>query len=144
VDDDILGPIDYLAVEFPGGHVTGEEFHVLMDLVQRGVIRVLDLEFIARSGDGSVRRVALDDIEHSPDVDVALWAGAESHLLDQSDFDVFASDIAPGSVASILVYENVWEAPLFAAIGRSRAQIVGAGRVTADDLMSALDASDHD
>ena len=144
MDDDILGPIDYLAVEFPGGRVTGEEFQVLMDLVQRGVIRVLDLEFIARSGDGSVRRVALDDIEHSPDVDVALWAGAESHLLDQSDFDVFASDIAPGSVASILVYENVWEAPLLAAIGHSRAQIVGAGRVTADDLMSALDASDHD
>ena len=144
MDDDILGPIDYLAVEFPGGRVTGEEFQVLTDLVQRGVIRVLDLEFIARSGDGSVRRIALDDIEHSPDIDVALWAGADSHLLDQSDFDVFASDIAPGSVASILVYENVWEAPLLAAIGRSRAQIVGAGRVTADDLMIALEASDHD
>jgi hypothetical protein len=144
MDDDILGPIDYLAVEYPDGRVTGEAFQVLMDLVGRGVLRVLDLEFIARSGDGSVRRVALDDVEHSPDVDVALWAGAESHLLDQSDFDMLASDLAPGSVASILVYENVWEAPLLAAIGRSRAQIVGAGRVTADDLMGALDASDHD
>ena len=144
MDDDILGPIDYLAVEFPEGRVTGEAFQVLMDLVQRGVIRVLDLEFIAKSGDGSARKVTLDEVEHSPDVDVALWAGAESDLLDQSDFDVFASDIALGSVASILVYENVWEAPLLAAIGRSRAQIVGAGRVTADDLMIALDASDHD
>ena len=144
MDDDILGPIDYLAVVFPDGRVTGEEFQVLMDLVQRGVIRVLDLEFIAKSGDGSTRKVTLDEVEHSPDVDVALWAGAESHLLDQSDFDAFASDIAPGSVASILVYENVWEAPLLAAIGRGRAQTVGAGRVTADDLMIALDASDHD
>jgi hypothetical protein len=144
MDTDLPGPIEYLAVEFPDGRVTGEAFRVLMDLVQRGVIRVLDLEFIARSGDGSVQKVALDVVEHSPDIDVGLWSGAESHLLDQSDFDVLASDIAPGSVASILVFENVWEAPLLAAIGRSHAQIVGAGRVTVDDLMIAIDASDHD
>ncbi|MBV9325002.1 MAG: DUF1269 domain-containing protein [Chloroflexi bacterium] len=143
MDDDILGPIDYLAIEFPNGRVSGEGFQLVMDLVQRGIIRVLDLEFIARASDGTARRVALGDIGHTADVDVTVWQGAESRVLDQSDFDLIASGIAPGSLAGILVYENVWAAPLMAAIERNAARIVGEGRIAADDLVTALDASER-
>src|SRR5262249_55883862 len=108
MDDDVLGPVDYLAVEFPSGNVTGAGFQPLTDLVRRGIIRVLDLEFVAKSADGAVRKVALDAVKHAAGVDVTLWRGAESGLLDRSDADNVASGIAPGSVAGILVYENVW------------------------------------
>jgi hypothetical protein len=143
VNDDVLGPIDYLAVEFPGGHVTGEGFQLLMDLVHRGIIRVLDLEFVAKSADGAVRKVALGAVEHTGDVDVTIWQGAASGLLDPSDVDNVASGIEPGSLAGILVYENVWAAPLIAAIERSSAHIVGEGRIAADDLVAALDSTER-
>ncbi|MBV9358579.1 MAG: DUF1269 domain-containing protein [Chloroflexi bacterium] len=139
MDDDVLGPISYLAVEFPGGRVTGEGFRLLMGLVERGTIRVLDLEFVARSAEGVVRRVELDAIEHSADVDVTTWQAAESRLLDASDVDTIAAQLAPGSLAGILVYENTWAVPLIAALDRDNARILGEGRVDVEDVLAALD-----
>lgn len=140
--DEVLGPIDYLAVEWPGGHVTGEGFQLLLDLVERGTIRVLDLEFIAKAADGTVRKVALGDLEHDGQVNVTMWDGASSGLLDQSDLDEVAAAIEPDSLAGILVYENVWAVPMWTALDRSSARLVGAGRIVADDLLAALDATD--
>jgi hypothetical protein len=139
VDDDVLGPISFLAVEFPGGRVTGEGFRLLMDLVKGGTIRVLDLEFVARSAEGVVRTVALEAIEHTADVDVSTWQAAESRLLDASDVEIVAAQLAPGSLAGILVYENVWAVPLIAALERDNARIIGEGRVDVEDVVAALD-----
>jgi hypothetical protein len=138
VGDTILGPIDYLAVEWPESHVTGEGFRLLMDLVDRGIVRVLDLLFIAKDADGTVSKVDVADVEHSDALDTRLW-GLTSGLLDQSDVDEVAAAIEPGSLAGILVYENVWAVPMWTAIDRSSARLVGAGRIGADDLMAALD-----
>ncbi len=140
--EEVLGPIDYLAVEWPGGHVTGEGFRLLLDLVERGIIRVLDLEFIAKAADGTVQKVALGDVEHDGEVDVTMWDGASSGLLDQSDIDEVATTIGPDSLAGILVYENVWAVPMWTALDRSTARLVGAGRIVADDLLAALDATE--
>jgi Family of unknown function (DUF6325) len=142
VGDAVLGPIDYLAVEWPGGHVTGEGFRLLLDLVERGIIRVLDLAFIAKAADGTVRKVALADVEHGGEVDVTMWAGASSGLLDQSDIDEVSAAIEPDSLAGILVYENVWAVPMWTALDRSTARLVGAGRIGAEDLLLALDAAE--
>jgi hypothetical protein len=139
VDDDVLGPISFLAVEFPGGRVTGEGFRLLMDLVERGTIRVLDLEFVARSAEGVVRTVELDAIEHTADVDVRTWQAAESRLLDASDLETIAAQLAPGGLAGIVVYENVWAVPLIAALDRNSARIIGEGRVDVEDVLAALD-----
>ena len=142
MSDQVLGPIDYLAVEWPGGHVTGEGFELLLDLVERDIVRVLDLEFIAKSSDGAVRKVALADVEHGGDVDVTIWDGASSGLLDQSDFDEVAAAIEPGSLAGIVVYENLWAVPIWTALDRSAARLVGSGRISGDDLIVALDATE--
>ena len=141
VGETILGPIDYLAVEWPGRHVTGEGFRLLMDLVDHEVVRVLDLLFVAKGADGNVSKVDVADVEHSDALDERLW-GLSSGLLDQSDIDEVASAIGPGSLAGILVYENVWAVPMWTAIDRSSARLVGAGRIVADDLIAALDAED--
>ena len=137
----MLGPIDYLAVEWPGGHVTGEGFRLLMDLVDREIVRVLDILFIAKDADGTIAKIATADVEHSEALDVRLWA-LSSGLLDQSDIDEVAAAIEPGSLAGILVYENVWAVPMWTALDRSSARLVGAGRIGADDLIAALDAPD--
>jgi hypothetical protein len=142
VVDDVLGPINYLAVEFPSGRMTGEGFDLLLDLVKRNVVRVLDLEFMAKSADGVVRKVPLHEVEHGSDVDVTMWEAASSGLLDQSDVDEVASAIGPGSLAGILVYENVWAAPLMAAMARTGA-LLGQGPIVADDLVAALDQTEQ-
>jgi hypothetical protein len=143
-DEEVLGLIDYLAVEWPGGHVTGEGFGLLLDLVDRDVIRVLDLEFIAKAADGTVTRVALGDVEHGGDVDVTMWDAASSGLLDESDLEQVGGVIEPGSLAGILVYENLWSVPLMAALDSSSARMVGNGRVIVDDLVTALNGNPPD
>jgi hypothetical protein len=112
-----------------------------MDLVDRDIVRVLDLLFIAKDADGKVSKVDVADVEHSEALDERLW-GLASGLLDQSDIDEVAAAIEPGSLAGILVYENVWAVPMWTAIDRGSARLVGAGRIVADDLIAALDAPD--
>jgi hypothetical protein len=138
MDDGILGPIDFLAIEFPDTRISGGAFELLMQLVQRGIIEVLDLEFVARSADGTVRKVALDSIEHDSDVDITLWRAAESGLLDASDLATVAADLQPGRVAAIVVYENIWAVPLLTTIERSQARVISAARIDADDVIAAL------
>ena len=121
--------------------MTGEGFRLLMDLVDRGIVRVLDIMFIAKDVDGTVSPVEVADVEHSDALDERLW-GLSSGLIDQSDVDQVAAAIEPGSLAGILVYENVWAVPMWTAIDRSSARLVGAGRIVADDLIAALDAPD--
>jgi len=141
-DEEVLGPINYLAVEFPAGRMTGEGFDLLFDLCHRGIIRVLDLAFIAKAADGSVRKVALRDVEHDSDVDPTMWDGASSGLLDRSDIDEVASSIEPGSLGGILVYENTWAVPIISAIDRNGDRMVGLGSIVVDELLQQLDATE--
>ena len=92
---DILGPVDCIAVEFPGGVITGVGFRLVMKMVRAGAIRVLDLEFIAKDADGSLSRVALKDVVHGGDTDITVWDGAASGLLDEDDFAQVGAAIAP-------------------------------------------------
>ncbi len=138
VQGDILGPIDFLAVDFPDGRVTNDAFACLLELVDRDMIRILDLEFIVRSPDGGARAVQLESLDHDAAVNLAAWQAAESHLLDQADLDALGAELAPGGVAGVVVYENIWATPLMAAIDQGGSRIIGQGRVAADDLMAAL------
>lgn len=138
---DVLAPVAYFAVEFPDGTVTGEGFGLVHGLVERGVIEVLDLEFIAKAADGSVAKVGLDSIDHGSDVDITQWQGACSGLLDQDDIDAVAAVMQPNSLVGIIVYENVWAAPLLEAIDTNGARLVGSGSVDADDLIRTLTAT---
>ena len=109
--DEALGPISYLVVQFPGNKMTGEGFPILVDLVDRGLIRILDLLFATRDEDGSIRAVKLNDIDRDGRMDLAVFEGASSGLLDDSDLTDAASVIDPGSSAGILIFENRWATP---------------------------------
>jgi hypothetical protein len=138
MDDGVLGPIDFLAIEFPDRRISDDAFESLMQLVRLGIIEVLDLEFVSSSADGTVQKVGLDSIEHDADIDITLWQAAESGLLDASDITTIAAGMEPGHLAAIVVYENIWAVPLLSTIDRSHARIIGEGRIAVDDLMAAL------
>lgn len=137
-----LGPISYLIVEFPGNKMTGEGFVSLLDLVDRGVIRILDLMFIERDLDGSMRELELQDIDRDGQFDLAVFAGASSGLLGDSDLFEAASVIEPGSSAGILIFENRWATHFIQALHRGEAELVAAGYIPQEDLVAALDATE--
>jgi hypothetical protein len=138
--DVVLGPIDYLVVEWPAGkQPTGEGLPLLADLVDRGLIRVLDLAFIHKDEDGSVVGLDLDALGADGAPELTLFEGASSGLLGDDDYMEAGSAIEPGCSAALLVYENTWAAPFATALRRSGAQLVANGRIPVNAIIAALD-----
>ena len=137
-----LGPIDYLIVEFPRQDMRGEGLPLLVDLVERGIIRILDLTFVAKGDDGSVTVLDLADDDADGRPELAVFRGASSGLIDGDDIAEAASVLEPGTSAGILVYENTWAAPFVGALRRSGAQVVAGGRIPVTDLLEVLETAD--
>lgn len=140
---DETGPIDYLVVEFPGNRMTGEAFPLLVDLVDRGLIRIYDLAFIRKEADGSVTAMAMSDVDRDGSLDLAVFEGAASGLLGDDDLAEAANALEPNSSAGILVYENVWAAPFARALRRAGGQLVASGRIPVQAVLSALDEAER-
>jgi hypothetical protein len=107
--------------------------------VDRGIIRILDLRFIKREDDGSFSALAVSDFDGDGTLDLAIFEGVESGLLDDDDLGQAASVIAPGSAAGLLVYENTWAGPFVSAMRRAGADVVASGRIPAEDVIALLD-----
>jgi hypothetical protein len=141
-DLDEMGPVDYIVVEFPGNRMTGEGFPILLDLVDRGLIRILDLVFVRKDADGTVSAVELSDLDRDGEMNLAVFDGASSDLLDTDDLSEAGNVIEPGSSAGILVYENRWAAPFASALRRGGAQLVARGHIPLEAIAASLDATE--
>jgi dihydroorotase-like cyclic amidohydrolase len=133
-----MGPIDYVLVEWPGRQPNGEAVPHLIDLVDRGLIRVIDLAFITKDEDRNVARLELAELGEV--AELAVFEGASTGLLADEDVAAAADVLEPGTSAALLVYENAWAAPFAAAVRRSGGQLVASGRIPVEDLEAALDA----
>lgn len=136
-----MGPIDYVLIEWPGRQPNGEVAPHLVDLVDRGLIRILDVAFVAKDEDGAVAGVELADLGDGA-AELEVFAGASSGLLTDDDLGEAAGALEPGTSAALLVFENTWAAPFVAAVRRSGGQLVASGRIPADDILAALDAAE--
>jgi len=136
---DELGPIDYVVVEFPGNKMTGEGLPILVDLVDRGIIRLIDLVFFTKADDGSVAMAEIADFDGDGTLDLAIFEGATSGILDKSDIDEAAAAVEGGSSAALLVYENRWAAPFASAVRRGGGQLVAFGRIPTQALLASLE-----
>ncbi len=140
---DEMGPVDYIVVEFPQTKVTGEGFSLLLDLVERGIIRVLDLVFLTKDQDGKVAAAAIADLDGDGTLDLAVFDGASSGIVGADDVQAAGEVLEPGSTAALLVYENLWAAPLAVALRRSGAQLVTTGRIPIQGILAALDEAER-
>src|SRR5262245_59257326 len=134
-----MGPIDYVVIEWPGRQARGEVAPHLVDLMERGLIRVLDLAVIAKDEEGSVARLEISDVGSEVD-EFAVFEGVSSGLLSDDDTAEAAAALEPGTSAVLLVYENRWAAPFAAAVRRSGGQLVADGRIPIQSVLAALDA----
>jgi hypothetical protein len=137
-----MGPVGYLIAEFPGNRMSGEAFPLLLDLVDRGLIRILDFVFVRKDSDETMTSVELSDLDRDGTLDLAVFEGASSGLLGDDDLRDAATVIEPGSAAGILIYENRWAAPFASALRRGGAQLVASGYIPLDAIAASLDATE--
>ncbi|MFN8185321.1 MAG: DUF6325 family protein [Candidatus Nanopelagicales bacterium] len=140
-DDVELGPIDYLVIEYPQGNPTGEALPHLIDLVDGGLIRILDVAILAKSADGDVAVIDMDHLQEAGDFGV--FEGASSGLLDEEDIAETAEIMTPGAIGAILVYENTWAAPFATALRKAGASLIANGRIPVNALIAALEEEEN-
>jgi hypothetical protein len=139
---DELGPVDFVIVEFPEGHqhFTGEMIEELLKLIDAGTIRLVDVLILAKDDDGSVEAMELSDIEDLGPL-IALEADL-AELLAEDDVVHLAAAMDPGSVAGVLIYENIWAAPFASAARRSGGQLIANGRIPIQAIIAAVEADE--
>jgi Family of unknown function (DUF6325) len=138
-----LGPIDIVVIAYPAdAPMTGEAVPLFMDLINRGIIRVLDVMFVMKDADGTFSGFDATDLDEESVGDFTAFAGASSGLLGDEDLATAGEAIEPGSAAVMIVYENRWAAPFATAVRRNGGVLVASERIPAQDLLEALDAAE--
>jgi uncharacterized protein DUF6325 len=138
-DFEEMGPIDYVVLEWPAQQPTGEVGPMIIDLVDRGIIRILDIAFMVKGEDGSVAALDLGTL-NGTGAGFEEFEGASSGLLGQDDLEEAAAVLEPGTSAAVLVWENRWAAPIAVALRKSGGQLVASGRIPVQAILASLDA----
>jgi uncharacterized membrane protein len=134
-----MGPIDYIILEWPSEPSGDEVVPLLLDLVDRGIIRILDIAFVSKGDDGELAAIEISDLGPAAAA-FGAFEGASSGLVDDEDLQEAAAALEPGTSAAILVWENRWAAPVAIALRRSGGQLVASGRIPVQALVASLDA----
>lgn len=137
-DIEEMGPIDWVLIEF-NGPLTGEAIPPLLDVIDRGLIRLLDIMFIVKDDDGNVAAVDISELPGDESVHVTVFEGASTGLLGQDDIDAAGGVLEPGTRAVMMVYENSWAAPFATAVRRGGGQLVDSGRIPVQAILAALE-----
>ena len=141
---DELGPVDWIVVEFPGSKFNGQIAPALRDLVERDLIRVLDLLVLKKDADGSLEAFELSDLDEGEIGGFREYESELAMLLSEEDVTSLAAAIEPGSSAAVLVWENTWAAPFASAVRRSGGQLVASGRIPIQALLAAVEADEKE
>jgi uncharacterized protein DUF6325 len=136
-----LGPVDIAVIAYPpGSPMTGDAMPLLIDLVERGIIRVLDVMFVMKAEDGSYAGFEAKDLDDKGVGEFTVFEGASSGLLGEDDVAEAAQVLDPSSGAVLIVYENRWAAPFIAAVRRNGGIPLAFERIPAAQVVEALDA----
>ena len=138
-----MGPIDCVVIEFPDGQPKGEAAPLLLDLVDRGIIRILDLVFITKDEDGTIAGLEITDLDNKGAGELVVFAGASAGLLTDEDRQEAGNALAPGTAGAVLMYENRWAAPFAKAVRKAGGQLVAFERIPVQAVLAALDATEE-
>lgn len=134
-----LGPVDVVVFGFPpDAPRTGSAIPLFVDLVERGIIRVLDVLMVEKSADGTV--AGLEITEHEGFEELVVFAGARSGLLVDEDATAAGEALEPGSAAVLICFENAWAAPFVTEVRKNGGEVLAFDRVAAADLIEALES----
>ena len=140
-----MGPVDAVVIGFPAGSpMTGDAVPLLMDLIDKGIIRVLDVMFVTKETDGTFAGFNATDLTSESVGDLTVFEGASSGLIHDDDLDKAADVIEPGTSAVLIIYENRWSVPFATAVRRNGGELVAHARIPHEDLVAALDTAEAD
>jgi dihydrodipicolinate synthase/N-acetylneuraminate lyase len=139
-EHDVMGPVDFVLLEFQSDQLDGSAGAAMLDLVDRGIVSILDLLVIQKEADGSFTGIEITDLTADDLGGIAVFAGARSGLLGDDDLAEAAQALEPGTTGAVIVYENTWARPFVAAAQRAGAQLVASARIPADVVNEVLDA----
>lgn len=139
-DVEIHGPVDFVLIEFTGDKLTGKAAEALLHLVEGGIVRIYDLLVIRKDEDGTFSGIDIDAGAADELGSFMAFEGIRSGLLGDDDLKDAADAMAPGTVAAVIVYENLWAIPFVAATLESGGQLIASARIPAQDVMDALEA----
>ena len=137
-DDLVLGPVDIVVIGYPpDAPQTGSAIPLFIELVERGIITVLDVRGVRREEDGSFSAFDLGDMSSIPDM--VAFEGAQTGLIGDDDLRVAVEAMDPGSAAILICFENSWAAPFATEVRRNGGQLLAFERVGAEDLVEAVE-----
>lgn len=141
---DELGPVDYVVIEFPGNKFNGEIAPALGDLIDRELVKVLDLVFITKDADGTYEGFEIGDLDEGVVGEIEKLEVDIAHLVSEEDVASLAASLEPNSSAAVLVWENKWAAPFASSVRHAGGQLVASGRIPIQAVIAALEADDSD
>jgi hypothetical protein len=141
---DELGPVDWIVVEFPGSRFKGEIIPALDDLVERNIVRILDLLIMKKDDDGNLEAFELSDLDDAELGSLRSYETELAMLLSEDDVHAVAAAVEPGSTAAVLVWENSWAAPFASAVRRAGGQLVASGRIPVQALLAVIEEDDEE
>jgi hypothetical protein len=136
-----MGPVDYVVLEWPREQPKGDVVPMILDVADRGIIRILDIAFVTKDSDGEVAGLEMDALEGEA-AKFTEFHGASTGLLDEEDLREAANALAPGTSAAVLVWENSWAAPIASALRRSGGQLVANGHIPVQAILASLEATE--
>ncbi|MET1037556.1 MAG: DUF6325 family protein [Aeromicrobium sp.] len=142
--EDELGPVDWIVVEFPGSRFKGEIAPALADLVDREIVRILDLLIMRKEADGTLEAFELSDLDDSEIGQLRSYEAELAMLLSEDDVTAVAAAVEPGTTAAVLVWENAWAAPFASAVRRAGGQLVASGRIPVQALLAVIEEDDEE
>jgi len=135
----MLGPVDMVVIGWPAdAPQTGEALPIFIDLVDRGIISVLDVRGLRRNEDGTFDAFDVNQIDEVPEL--SIFEGAQTGLIGDEDIRTVVEAMEPGAAAVVIVFENTWAAPFVTAVHRNGGRLVAYERIGAQDLLDAMDA----
>ena len=139
-DNEELGPIDYVVVEFAPDtkNFSGAMAKELASLVDAGIIRILDLMVLEKDADGLIDGFEVEDLGDLGDL--RAIEGQLAEILAMDDVEHLAAAMEPGTAAGVLVWENTWAAPFGVAARESGGQLIATGRIPTQALIAAFEA----
>jgi hypothetical protein len=136
-----LGPVDIVVIGFPpDAPRTGESIPLFVDLVDRGIIRVLDVMIIEKAADGTVARLEISELGGEVSAELDVFDGASTGMLGDEDATTAGGAMQAGEAAVLICFENAWAAPFVSSVHRNGGRVIAYERVPAQDLLDTINA----
>jgi hypothetical protein len=132
------GPIDFIALEFKGNKLKGEVFASLLELVEKKILRVIDLVVVFKDENGEVFVREMQDLEEDHLIIFDPLEVEVTGMLTEGDIEMVSDELANNTAAAIMLFENLWAVKFKEAIIKADGRLLMQQRIPHEVVLEAL------